>query len=455
MRNKNFFSVLLLLVGIGGVICSETNYAADDLIYVPLDEPCRLVDTRSGVISGPIAANASESFLAYGNAGDLDDQGGDAAGCQHPKTGSTPVAIAANVTAVGNQATGNGNLVAYPDGGTVPSTSLLNYKQGTNLANSSIVALCEGTCTYDFAIRSNFSGVPALVDVLGYFYPRSRKNVITVSAENAAFTSPIDAINSIPTTGPDIPSSTNPYVIRIGPGTYDLGSSQLVMREWVDIKGGTGSREATVLTGTVSAGSIGTAAALVVGADNAELSGLTVNNNGGGTVSIAIANSGTSPKIRSSRAIASGSSTNLGIWNSSAGPTISGCLARAFGGITNYGIYDTNSTTSIKRTSARTTGGTNNNAVYVTGTSQTILENVNAEASGGSGTNYAVNAFSTAITTILFSTLDGTTNSILTSATATVNVSSSWLDGTAGGTTANNACFFVTDGASALDANCL
>ena len=53
---------------------------------------------------------------------------------------------------------GNGNLVAYAFGDTAPTASLVNYKVGTNIANSSIIALCEGvTCTSDFTIQSNFA----------------------------------------------------------------------------------------------------------------------------------------------------------------------------------------------------------------------------------------------------------------------------------------------------------
>jgi hypothetical protein len=143
--------------------------ATENLIYVAV-EPCRAVDTRQTI--GSISAGGSEDFLAYGDGTAIDGQGGNSDGCAHPRTGSTPVAISANFTAVGNQASGDGNLVAYAFGDTAPTASLVNYKVGTNIANSSIIALCEGdTCTSHFSLQSNISAVPAIVDVQGYFYP--------------------------------------------------------------------------------------------------------------------------------------------------------------------------------------------------------------------------------------------------------------------------------------------
>jgi hypothetical protein len=42
------------------------------------------------------------------------------------------VAIAANVTAVGNQAIAAGNVVAYATGADEPASSLANFTPGTN-----------------------------------------------------------------------------------------------------------------------------------------------------------------------------------------------------------------------------------------------------------------------------------------------------------------------------------
>jgi len=166
------------------------------LVYEPV-EPCRLLDTRSPTATGGnLVAGTAQSFDAYG--ADLSAQGGSATGCEHPRAAENlaPVAIAANVTAVGLAASGAGNIVAYPTGAqTAPTASLVNFRPGTNIANSTIIALCEpGSATDtkcdpgDFDLLANFSGVPAVIDVQGYFYPRNLNNEITVS--KAGGTSP-------------------------------------------------------------------------------------------------------------------------------------------------------------------------------------------------------------------------------------------------------------------------
>jgi hypothetical protein len=141
--------------------------------------PCRIVDTRRSV-GGDLQAGDPQSFIAYGTAAELAPQGGsfDAeAGtnfdCPNPQAGLglTPVAIAANVTAVGNQASGAGNIVAYATGADEPSSSLVNFTPGTNIANSTVIELCEAdSCAADFDLKANFANVPATVDVLGYYY---------------------------------------------------------------------------------------------------------------------------------------------------------------------------------------------------------------------------------------------------------------------------------------------
>ena len=167
--NKSTLLTLLMII-LGTTVLAPAQ-AQDELVYVAV-EPCRLGDTRATI--GSIPANGTADFLAYGDSTAIGGQGGNPAGCAHPRTDSTPVAIAANFTAVGNQASGNGNLVAYAFGDTAPTASLVNYKVGTNIANSSIIALCEGgTCSSDFTVKSNNSAVPAIVDVQGYFYPLS------------------------------------------------------------------------------------------------------------------------------------------------------------------------------------------------------------------------------------------------------------------------------------------
>jgi len=110
----------------------------------------------------------------------------------------------------------------------------------------------------------------------------------------ASGTALLTAVAAIPTSGNDTPSATNPWLLRIGPGIYDLGAGALQMKSYVDVEGsGTG---ATIVT---AAGSASVTTGTVVGANNAELRSLTVRNTGGaGTVATGVFCNGTSPNLR-------------------------------------------------------------------------------------------------------------------------------------------------------------
>ena len=168
---------MLALIGvIGGLaLVSDDGLipvanAQGDLVYVPLASPCRVVNTRNTASTHLIATN-SRDFFSFGPAGTIGAQGGNLTGCDHPRSGEgwQPAAIAANVTAVGKQASGNGNITAYPAGSGAPGASTVNYTPAANIANSTLITLrmSDG----NFTLLSNGSNVPAVVDVVGYFYP--------------------------------------------------------------------------------------------------------------------------------------------------------------------------------------------------------------------------------------------------------------------------------------------
>jgi hypothetical protein len=443
------FSMLTLLAGLLAGPVTSTLAADSSLVYSPV-APCRIFDTRN--TGGPIAAGTSEDFYVYGDATTMFGQGGNPAGCPAPQ--GEPIAVHLNITVV---PFGDGHIRVYPKGTALPNASTVNYKSGVNVANAVTVKTTFDPADLDLSVYSS-NNAHVLADVQGYYYPKL-KNVITVSAQYADFTNPIDALNAIPTTGPNVPSATNPYVIQIGPGTYDLGSNQLIMRQWVDIKG-TGSREATVITGAVSAGVWGTDSALLVGASNAELTDLTIINTGSGTITIAIANNGASPKIRRVKARALGSTNNVGVYNENADPLMSNTGARGAGGLNNnFGVYNTNASPNMKFVTAEAlgTGSSNNYGVYNAGGSSTpVMSGLIANAGAGVGQNEAISIVSGASPSILFSWVNGAGSAIDTDNTSSAKVSSSTLIGGATGVTANNSCIYVADeNNDPLDANCL
>ena len=122
-------------------------------------------------------------------------------------------------------------------------------------------------------------------------------------------------------------SSTNPYLIKIEPGIYALGTKTLVMKSYVDIEGSgeditriTASGNDTLTIGTVR------------GANNVELRFLTVENTGGYYYAKGISNVFVSPRITHVSVIAQGGILNCGIYNHDSSPKISNVIATAQGG---------------------------------------------------------------------------------------------------------------------------
>src|SRR5262249_54380811 len=114
--------------------------------------PCRVLDTRNptGPLGGPaLAANADRTFTVTGQ-------------CGIPATAK---AISANLTIT--QPTALGDLRVYAAGGTMPTSSAINYRVGQTRANNAILAVGMGGAV---AIHCDQAAgtVQVILDVNGY-----------------------------------------------------------------------------------------------------------------------------------------------------------------------------------------------------------------------------------------------------------------------------------------------
>jgi len=133
--------------------------------------------------------------------------------------------------------------------------------------------LCACVCvlTLVFDPISVSAQTRVVVVPLGGDEVKPLKNVVTVSPANGDFTNPITALNSISEA-----SATNPYLVVIGPGVYDIGSSVLNLKEYVDIVGS--GKNTTVIQGSLGGSTLDNTIALVIGASNTSLKNLTISN---------------------------------------------------------------------------------------------------------------------------------------------------------------------------------
>ena len=134
--------------------------AQERLAFVPLDQPCRLLDTRVDAdAGGPLLPGQIRSIEADGHCGIPMEAKG----------------IEANVTVTNS--TGPGFLSALRPAGRIPrdpvaKTSLLNYVAGRDVANSALIMLGDPNAhTWDgvFWLLSSVSGTDVVVDVVGYY----------------------------------------------------------------------------------------------------------------------------------------------------------------------------------------------------------------------------------------------------------------------------------------------
>jgi hypothetical protein len=145
-----------------------------------------------------------------------------------------------------------------------------NYCPGSPVTRDQMAVLLEK------AMRGTSNWPPHTV--LVFHHPAGEAN----SNVNSG-TELLSMVAAIPSTGPEAPSATNPWLIRLGPGIYDLGSGSLTLPVYTALEGA--GQDITVITGTGYADMVhGT---VIIG-DHGRLSRLTVNNSGGNSFEIAV-----------------------------------------------------------------------------------------------------------------------------------------------------------------------
>lgn len=165
------------------------------------------------------------------------------------------------------------------------------------------------------------------------------------------------------------PSATNRWLLKIEPGTYDVGGTILAMRPYVDIEGS--GIEATTIRGSIDSSIHPT----ILGADYTELRFLTVQAiDPTSTSSIAMANySGASQRVYRVKFVAQGGLEAWGMRNVNATPMIEECEFSVTGtmpGSHAYGLVfrdypPTSRRSSILRSKVAVWGATFNYGVYM------------------------------------------------------------------------------------------
>ncbi|CAB4744775.1 MAG: hypothetical protein F2694_06645 [Actinobacteria bacterium] len=129
--------------------------------YVPLAEPCRVVDTR--VAGGVLAAGGSRGFQVAGSGANFVAQGGTSGGCGIPD-GVGAAEISVTVVAP----VGNGYLRVGPNDGSDPAATFLAYNSGVGITNTGTVPL-DATNPLDLFVKNFVGDTQVVIDVQGYY----------------------------------------------------------------------------------------------------------------------------------------------------------------------------------------------------------------------------------------------------------------------------------------------
>jgi hypothetical protein len=224
------------------------------------------------------------------------------------------------------------------------------------------------------------------------------------------------------------PSSTDRWLLKIEPGIYDIGTTALPMRSWVDIEGS--GVVVTTIRGSVDALATNYEGT-INGADNAELRLLTVEAQG--SSSIAVANIAVSPRLYRLKLVATAANA-WGVRNTGGsaplidecdvfvtGSGTSGTFATGIlfkgvppagrrssilrstitvsGSATNYGIHILNAqtVTLIRDSRMDVVGGSTTYGIYAapngawTGNESLQIRNSEISSAGGSSASYGIN----------------------------------------------------------------
>ncbi|WP_298434228.1 hypothetical protein [Geobacter sp.] len=173
--------------------------------------------------------------------------------------------------------------------------------------------------------------------------------LIVVAPAGGDFTSPLDALNAITDA-----SAEKPYLVKIMPGTYDLGLATLVMKEYVDVEGA--GELVTRLRGSAAD------AGVVAGASHAELRNLTVEASGAEGNIVGIFSASAAPRLTHITVHAEGGKNAYGIYNLLASPLISDVTVTAEGSGATFGIFSLHSSPLVRNSSI--TAGTGVSSYY-------------------------------------------------------------------------------------------
>lgn len=276
-----------------------------------------------------------------------------------------------------------------------PNGSTQTIQAGSDTGKGLIVKANSATQSANLQEWQNSSGVAvASVSAAGVLtgdgsglsgVQKKPGRTAVVATSGGDYSSPVTAMNNR-ASWCSAPSASSPCLLKIMPGTYDLGGGTLTMQQFVDIEGS--GELATIITSAVGTESL-PPTGTVVGADNAEIRFLAIRNTGVNLYSAGMVNSSSSPRMKHVSIAASGAGTiNYGVYNGNgSSPKMNDLIVTATGGGGSTGVHNESSSPIMNAVTASATGAAFSNTAVACISSSPEISNSTLSASGGLGAN--------------------------------------------------------------------
>ena len=182
-------------------------------------------------------------------------------------------------------------------------------------------------------------------------------------------------------------TATTGTLIKLEPGTYDLGTTHLTMTQGVDLEGS--GEGLTTITSQVVRGSSSNTSGTVVITNSSEIRFLTIANNGTTTSKAAVYGNGVDKTAKLTNvtiSVSGGGNSSYGINNNgTASPTIKNVTITVSGGSNDFGISNFSSSSPHIQNVTVTAGSSTNSVVGINNdtVSSPIIQNSNVTVTGG------------------------------------------------------------------------
>lgn len=192
------------------------------------------------------------------------------------------------------------------------------------------------------------------------------------------------------------PSASNPWLLKLEPGQYDLGNGSLTLLPYVDLEGS--GEDITFISSTVVAGTPVSGA--LVAASHSQARFLSIANTGTGSnayqIAVFIPNSATQTSFFHLNLVASASgSISYGLYNNGGTATVQASIFLASGNATSAGLYNNAGTITVQDSTLSALGTSASSTLYGfdnhNGTLTILNSTLNALAGVNSNSDYGLN----------------------------------------------------------------